>query len=100
MSVTSGAKTAKTATLSHEPGAEDELDQLRADATGRDAELAIVNEIIRSLEGAHNALLDIEELGDTELDRIRSRYMELARKAREQIDRGEADVGTPDVAAE
>ena len=59
-----------------------------------------LDEIIRSLEGAHNALLDIEELGDTELDRIRSRYMELARKAREQIDRGEADVGTPDVAAE
>ena len=59
-----------------------------------------LDEIIRSLEGAHNALLDIEELEETELDRIRARYVELARRAREQLSRGEADVDTPDVGAE
>jgi low affinity Fe/Cu permease len=58
-----------------------------------------LDEIIRSLEGAHNALLDIEELEETDLDRIRSRYVELARRAREQLSRGEADVDTPDVGA-
>jgi low affinity Fe/Cu permease len=59
-----------------------------------------LDEIIRSLEGAHNALLDIEELEETDLDRIRSRYVELARRAREQLSRGEADVDTPDVGPE
>ena len=56
-----------------------------------------LDEIIRSLEGAHNALLDIEELEEEELDRIRKRYAELARLARERLGRGEADVDTPDV---
>ena len=56
-----------------------------------------LDEIIRSLEGAHNALLDIEELEEGELDRIRKRYAELARLARERLGRGEADVDTPDV---
>ena len=59
-----------------------------------------LDEIIRSLEGAHNALLDIEELEEEELDRIRARYLELARHAREQVGHGETDVGTPDVAGD
>ena len=56
-----------------------------------------LDEIIRSLEGAHNALLDIEELEEVELDRMRNRYVELARLAREQRRRGDTDVDTPDV---
>ncbi len=56
-----------------------------------------LDEIIRSLEGAHNALLDMEELEEAELDRIRRRYVELARLAREQRRRGETDVDTPEV---
>jgi low affinity Fe/Cu permease len=58
-----------------------------------------LDEIIRSLDGAHNALLDLEELEERELDRIRSRYVKLARHAREQLQRGESDVDTPDVSA-
>ncbi|HET6363147.1 MAG TPA: low affinity iron permease family protein [Gemmatimonadota bacterium] len=56
-----------------------------------------LDEIIRSLEGAHNALLDIEELEEVELDRMRKRYVDLARRAREQLGHGCADVDTPDV---
>jgi low affinity Fe/Cu permease len=56
-----------------------------------------LDEIIRSLQGAHNALLDIEELEETELDRMRKRYIDLARRAREQLGQGEGDVDTPDV---
>jgi low affinity Fe/Cu permease len=56
-----------------------------------------LDEIIRALEGAHNALLDIEELEEVELDRIRNRYVELARLARERRRRGESDIDTPDV---
>jgi low affinity Fe/Cu permease len=57
-----------------------------------------LDEIIRSLEGAHNVLLDMEELEERELDRIRGRYVELARVAREKRRRGETDVDTPEIA--
>jgi low affinity Fe/Cu permease len=51
----------------------------------RDSEAMQVklDEIIRALEGAHNGLLDLEELEEAELDRVRERYEELARRARE-----------------
>ena len=54
-----------------------------------------LDEIIRSLEGAHNALLDIEELEEGDLDRIRSRYVDLAKKARGELRRGDGDLDTP-----
>ena len=52
----------------------------------RDAEAVQVklDEIIRSIEGAKNELLDLEELEEDELDRIRETYAALARKARER----------------
>src|SRR5512143_3264179 len=50
----------------------------------RDAEAVQVklDELIRATEGAHNALLDLEELSDEQLDRIRADYVGLAEKAR------------------
>src|SRR5688572_19988981 len=39
-----------------------------------------LDEIIRAIEGAHNALLDLEALKQEDLDRIRSRYTDLAKK--------------------
>ena len=56
-----------------------------------------LDELIRAMEGAHNALLDIEELTDHELDRIRDRYEELARQARKDLQKGLLDTGRPDV---
>jgi len=41
-----------------------------------------MDELIRAMENAHNALLDLEELDDDELDLIRKDYLELAKKAR------------------
>jgi low affinity Fe/Cu permease len=68
----------------------------------RDAEAVQVklDELLRSTHGAHNALLDLEELEDQELDEIRSRYAELALRAREQLRRGEGDTDTPEVASQ
>lgn len=65
----------------------------------RDSEAMHVkmDELIRALEGAHNALLDLEELEDAELDRIRERYRRLASKARANIEAGGRDVGCEDV---
>ena len=56
-----------------------------------------LDELIRATRGAHNALLDLEELEEQELDAFRARYIALARSARELSD-DEADRGTPEVA--
>ena len=45
-----------------------------------------LDELIRSIEGAHNALLDLEELDDEELEEIRSDYLKLAEAARVKLD--------------
>ena len=41
-----------------------------------------LDELIRVTRDAHNALLDLEELGDSEIDAFRSRYIALAQHAR------------------
>ena len=59
----------------------------------RDAEAVQIklDELIRAMSGAHNALLDLEELEDEELDRIRLSYERLADIARQQLKRGKTD---------
>jgi low affinity Fe/Cu permease len=57
-----------------------------------------LDELIRTQEEAHNALLDLEELTDHELAEIRRKYAELAAKAREDLRRGRGDTGSPKVA--
>jgi low affinity Fe/Cu permease len=63
----------------------------------RDAEAVQVklDELLRVTAGAHNALLDLEELEELQLDRIRATYTQLAQKAREALARGgdDTDVG-------
>jgi len=55
-----------------------------------------LDELIRATQGAHNALLDLEELGEAQLDAFRARYEKLARDAREELLQGNPDTGTPD----
>src|SRR6266446_4104712 len=55
-----------------------------------------LDELIRASEKAHNALLDMEELSLDDLDKIRDRYEELARDAREELREGRHDTGTPE----
>src|SRR5262245_36406670 len=52
-----------------------------------------LDEIIRAMQGAHNALLDLEELEDKDLDQIRRDYIDLARSARDAVRRGKVDTG-------
>ena len=54
----------------------------------RDSEAIHVklDELIRANKGAHNALLDLEELEEEELDRIRQDYEKLAEDARKTIE--------------
>jgi low affinity Fe/Cu permease len=44
-----------------------------------------LDEIIRAMKGARNELLDLEELDERELDRIRDRYEKLAEQARQRL---------------
>jgi low affinity Fe/Cu permease len=53
----------------------------------RDSEALQVklDELIRATHGAQNALLDLEELEEEELDRIKAGYEEMAERARGQL---------------
>ena len=55
-----------------------------------------LDELIRSTRGAHNALLDLEELEEEDLDAFRARYEALAGAARAELGRGNLDTGTPE----
>jgi low affinity Fe/Cu permease len=44
-----------------------------------------LDELIRSIEGARNSMLDLEELTEGELDDVRKEYLGLANEAREEI---------------
>jgi low affinity Fe/Cu permease len=50
----------------------------------RDAEAMHIkiDELIRAIDGAHNALLDLEELDERDLDKIRAQYTSLAEEAK------------------
>jgi low affinity Fe/Cu permease len=55
-----------------------------------------LDELIRSTKGAHNALLDLEELEEEDLAAFRAKYQALARAARIQIEGGILDTDTPE----
>ena len=56
-----------------------------------------LDELIRAVNGAHNAFLDLEELEEADLERFRVRYEELAHTARKALRRGELDTDTPEL---
>ncbi len=55
-----------------------------------------LDELIRATTGAHNALLDLEELEEETLEAFRLKYQALARAARSQLTTGLKDTGTPE----
>lgn len=55
-----------------------------------------LDELIRATKGAHNALLDLEELEEAQLDAFRERYEKLAQTARNELAQGKTDTDTPD----
>lgn len=56
-----------------------------------------LDELIRITQGAHNALLDIEELEEESLEIFRTKYRSLAEKARIDLQKGLQDTDTPDI---
>ena len=53
----------------------------------RDAEAMQIklDELIRAIDQAHNALLNLEELEEKDLERIRANYLKLADQARNEL---------------
>ena len=56
-----------------------------------------LDEIIRAMTGAHNSLLDLEELDDKQLEHIRTNYERLAQVARTKLKHGQADTNTQEM---
>src|SRR5688572_18032916 len=65
----------------------------------RDAEAVQVklDELLRVTPGAHNVLMNLEELEEADLERIRAVYIKLAEQARRGVDRGRSDGGVPKI---
>ena len=59
-----------------------------------------LDELIRSIQGAHLALLDLEELDDEDFERICTDYRELARQARKDLRAGKSDTDVREVGQE
>ncbi|MBE0554650.1 MAG: low affinity iron permease family protein [Rhodobacteraceae bacterium] len=55
-----------------------------------------LDELVRATQGAHNAVLDLEELDERTLEEFRRRYEDLARQARERRAAGISDTDTPE----
>ena len=56
-----------------------------------------LDELIRASNGAHNALLDLEELEEESLEAFRVKYQALAAVARMNLSKGITDTESPDV---
>jgi len=56
-----------------------------------------LDELIRATQGAHNAVLDLEELEEEQLESYRKRYCELASLAREKLRTGKLDTDSPEL---
>ncbi len=56
-----------------------------------------LDELVRAMNGAHNALLDLEELSEAEIEAFRNKYLQLAEDARSEVRRAESDTGTPGI---
>jgi len=55
-----------------------------------------LDELIRVTQGAHNALLDLEELEEDQIEQFRKHYEMLAEKARKALAKGGIDTNTLD----
>lgn len=56
-----------------------------------------LDELIRATQGAHNAILDLEQLDEEQLNAYLKRYEALAAAARERLLSGKLDTDAPDL---
>lgn len=56
-----------------------------------------LDEVIRATQGAHNVLMNLEDMDEAQLERFRALYEAIAVKAQEELQGGMIDVDTPDL---
>lgn len=56
-----------------------------------------LDELLRATQGAHSAVIDLEELTDDELNQIKQAYAVLAKASRAKLREGAADTDTPEI---
>ena len=56
-----------------------------------------LDELIRATKGAHNALIDLEESTEQQLDEFKRQYEALAKAAQRNLLTGEADTDSPEI---
>jgi low affinity Fe/Cu permease len=56
-----------------------------------------LDELIRATQGAHNALLNLEEIDEEQFERYRRSYEKLAAAARKKLQAGELDTDSPEI---
>ena len=56
-----------------------------------------LDELIRATQGAHNALLDLENIDDQRFEQYRRSYRRLAAAARRKLDHGQLDTDSPEM---
>jgi low affinity Fe/Cu permease len=56
-----------------------------------------LDELIRAMHSAHNAVVSLEDLDDLELDKLRKQYDAIAAEARRRVQDGRKDTGSPPV---
>jgi low affinity Fe/Cu permease len=52
-----------------------------------------LDELIRATRGAHNSVLNLEEMSEEELERLRAEYLEVAERARTHLQEGKRKPG-------
>jgi low affinity Fe/Cu permease len=56
-----------------------------------------LDELIRAVEGAHNALVDLEDASEEEVRELHARYQRLAELTRARVARGAPDTDAPEI---
>ena len=56
-----------------------------------------LDELIRATQGAHNAMLRLEEMDDEQVERYRASYAKLAAAARDKLEAGQLDTDSPEI---
>jgi low affinity Fe/Cu permease len=56
-----------------------------------------MDEVIRAVQGAHNSLLNLEEMDDKELEALHKKYEGLAEQARQHLEKGGGDIDSPEL---
>jgi len=59
-----------------------------------------VDELIRATQASHTGLLDLEDMGEAELNVIRDKYLAVAREAHRRLHSGQSDMDVPEITLE